>query len=251
MISQSRRQEIMSHLEQRRSCSIAELAEAFGVSGETIRRDIKAMENDGQVEKLHGGVRIRENPLETSYLRRLKDNQQAKESIGAAAASLVEDGMTVLIDSGTTSYYAAEHLRAANALSVVTNSLLVARQMALIGNNRVFFTGGEINPYYLSAFGNEAISQAVKYAPEIAFFSIGAIDPARGGLDFDMDEAKFKRAMAPMARKVIVLADSSKIGKGGLVHTFHLDQIDTIITDKMPPPEIRSALGAVRILIAE
>lgn len=247
MSSFRRQPDLLAYLEERRSCSIAELAERFGVAGETIRRDIKALLRTGRVEKVHGGVRLREDTMEAAYLQRLAENRAAKIAIGEHAAGLVQDGMVVLIDSGTTSYYAACRLSARSRLSVVTNSLEVAREMARSGRNRIYFTGGEINNEYLSAFGAETIEQLRRYAPEVAFLSIGAMDVERGALDFHLGEAEFKRVAAPLANRVVLLADASKFGKQGLVRTLGFDQIHVLVTDQPLSEEFARALAHVDV----
>lgn len=222
----------MAALESQGTISVRDFAERFEVSDETVRRDIKALLQTGRVEKVHGGARLRENPFEAAYVQRLNENLRAKQAIGARAASLVRDGMVLLIDSGTTSYYAAQHLRAREHLSIVTNSLEVARDMARSGKNRIYFTGGEISNDYLAAFGAETIAQVRQYTPAIAFLSIGAMNTRLGALDYHLGEAEFKRAAAPLAGKVVLLADASKFGKDGLVKTLEFDAFDTLITDR-------------------
>ena len=246
----TRHRQLIGFLEARRIASVAELAELCNVSQETIRRDIKDLELQGRVEKLHGAARLREHPIEATYIRRLKESQTAKEAIGAKAATLVENGMVILIDSGTTSYYAAKSLLRFDGLSVVTNSLEVARELSLHSGNHVYFTGGEIDAGYLSSFGVESVEQAKRYTPEVAFFSIGAIDADRGALDYHLGEAEFKRATAPLARKIILLADATKFGKPGLVKTFDFDQIHAVVTNRPPPAEFVEAMSDVEILIA-
>lgn len=244
-----RQPQILDLLEQRRSCGVAELSSHFRVSGETIRRDIKALLQTGRVEKVHGGVRLREDPVEAAYLQRLKENKAGKQAIGARAAALVQDGMVVLIDSGTTSYYAARQMSARSRLSVITNSLEVAREMARSGRNRIYFAGGEINNAYLSAFGAETIEQARRFTPAIAFLSIGAIDLRLGALDYHLEEADFKRALAPLAKKVVLLADASKFGKGGLVRALDFDQFDVLVTDRPLSDDYAAALSNVDVLV--
>lgn len=250
MNSFRRRQRLMTLLEDRGEVSIAELSDHFTVSDETIRRDIKALLQTGRVEKMHGGARFRENPFEAAYVQRLNENQAAKQAIGARGASLVQDGMVVLIDSGTTSYYAAQHMRGRNHLSIITNSLEVAREMARSGRNRIYFMGGEINNDYLSAFGAETMEQVRKYTPAIAFLSIGALDIRLGGLDYHLEEADFKRVAAPLAGKVVLLADSSKFGKPGLVKTLGFNEFDVLITDKPLADDFAAALSHVDVMVA-
>jgi len=156
----------------------------------------------------------------------------------------------VLIDSGTTSYYAARQMSARSHLSVITNSLEVAREMARSGRNRIYFTGGEIDNAYLAAFGADTVEQVRRYAPAIALLSIGAMDIGLGALDYHLEEANLKRAAAPLAKRVVVLADATKFGRQGLVRTLGFDAFDTLVTDKPLSEPFAQALSQVEILVA-
>jgi len=251
-VSSFRRQPaILTLLEVQGSASVIELATRFGVAGETIRRDLQALLKTGRIEKVHGGVRLREEIAEADYVQRLNENKAAKNAIGEAASALIEDGASVLIDSGTSSYYAARHLDRHSRLSIITNSLEVARETARSGRNRVYFIGGEVNNEYLSTFGVDTMAQVARYAPTVALLSIGALDPARGALDFHLDEANFKQAAAPLAKRVILLADSTKFDREALVHTLDFSQIHVLVTNKPVPAHFEDALSKVQVLIAQ
>lgn len=251
MSSFRRHPAILSLLEQQGSASVTELAARFGVAGETIRRDLQALLKTGRIEKMHGGVRLRDEVAEAGYIQRLNENKAAKNAIGRTASALIEDGASVLIDSGTTAYYAARHLGEHSRLSIITNSLEVARETARSGRNRVHFIGGEVNNEYLATFGVDTMAQVARYAPAIALLSIGALDPARGALDFHLDEANFKQTAAPLAKRVILLADSTKFGREALVHTLDFSQIHILVTDKPIPAHFEDALSKMQVVIAQ
>lgn len=245
----SRIAEILEILDQHKTCSIIELAQRFDVSEETIRRDVRQLENSGRAIKVHGGVRLPDNAFEAPYRIRMNDAAEAKRRIGLAAAEMVEDGMTLLIDSGTTSCWAARALQRQRNLSVVTNAIEVARDLAGNNNNRVYLAGGQIDPDYGSAFGQEALNFAKQFSTDLAFISIAALDAQQGLLDYSLAEMEFKRAILPRARKIVVLADQNKFDRGGLIHLCGFNQVHVLVTDEAPKGELKEALLAAKVQI--
>ena len=237
-----RQSSLLSFLEENRSASITELANLFNVSEETIRRDVRQLEAEGHVQKHHGGVRLPDNIFEAPYQLRMGEESSAKKIIGSQAAELVEDGMTILIDSGTTSCWVAKHLTRQRNLSIITNAIEVAREMVGKNNNRVYLASGEVSADYRSTFGPSAIEYAKQFQPELAFFSIGAIDAERGLLDYHMPEAEFKRAIMPFAQKNVIVADQSKFNRKGLIVTASLDLGDVFVFDALPDSTLQKAL---------
>lgn len=250
MDQSSRLHEILGLLEENSSCSIADLAQRFEVSEETIRRDVRQLENTGRVRKVHGGVRLPDNVFEAAYHQRINENAQLKRQIGLKAAEMVSDGMTLLIDSGSSAYWLAKALTKVRNLTIITNAIEVARELTGRNNARVYFAGGEIYENYCSCFGPETQNFMKRFTPEIAFFSIGALEAKRGLLDYFLPEAELKQAIAPLARTVVVLVDSTKFERHGLIRTFDFKDIHVLITDADPGPELRKAMDGTEILIA-
>lgn len=234
---------ILALLEDQKACSIASLAQELSVSEETIRRDVRRLEETGRVSKVHGGVRIAGSHLEASYRVRLREAAAAKQVIGTAAARIVEPGMTVLIDSGTTSFWTARALCHLRGLTIVTNSLDVASDILRQSDHRLFFTGGELNVDYRAAFDSSAIAYARRFVFDVAFLSIGAIDARHGFLDFDPDEAAFKRALLGRSRRTVIVADRSKYDRIGTRHVADFDAISDLVIDGAPAGPLATALA--------
>jgi DeoR family transcriptional regulator, glycerol-3-phosphate regulon repressor len=241
---------ILALLEDQKACSIVALAQELGVSEETIRRDVRRLEEAGRVSKVHGGVRIAGSHLEASYRVRLREAAAAKQAIGAAAAQIVQPGMTVLIDSGTTSFWTARALSHVRGLTIVTNSLDVASDILGQSDHRLFFTGGEVNVDYRAAFDSAAIGYARQFVFDVAVLSIGAIDTRQGFLDFDPDEAAFKRAMLDRSRRTVIVADRSKYDRVGTRHVADFDAIDDLVIDAAPAGPLAAALAQAGTRIA-
>lgn len=244
--------EVMNILRLEQSCSVSELANRLNVTMETIRRDIRNLERDGNVIKLHGSVRLPDVLLEPSYKKRINMNATQKQAIGLCAAGFVQDGMTVFIDCGSTSYWLARALKKARGLQVVTNSLDITNEVLGRQDWRCVFVGGQMNTDYRAALDQEAINQARRFVPDLLFMSISALDAERGFLDLNLQEADFKRSLLGNARKKIVLADASKFSKAGAILTADFQDIDMLVCDQMPQGELADALNhaGVEIMVA-
>lgn len=232
---------LVTLLEARGSCSIAMLADHFAVSDETIRRDIRQLETAGRAYKVHGGVKLPDNRLEAPYQLRMQAQSDAKQVAARRAAALIEDGMTVLIDSGTTSCWVARALADRQRLTIVTNNLEVAGEMLGRNGIRVFLAGGAVNVDYRATFDAEAIRYSRQFSPDATILSMGAIDAKRGFMDFEPDEAAYKRALLDDARRIIVVADAQKFDRAGTVHVADFAQVHDLVTDIPAPPAIAAA----------
>ncbi|MFZ5747122.1 MAG: DeoR/GlpR family DNA-binding transcription regulator [Pseudomonadota bacterium] len=245
-----RHERLLRAVEAERTCAIGELAVRLGVSEETVRRDVKELESQGKLHKLHGAVRLPDNAFETPFDVRVGEQSTAKAAIALAAAALIADNSSVFIDSGSTSLHVARALRGHRQLSVVTNAIDVAHELCSINNNRVFLAGGEIDQDYRAAFGVEADIFLGRFTPDVAILSIGAIDPALGLMDFHLGEAAIKRSAARLARSVLLVADATKLGRRGLVQTCPCSVVTTFVTDAAVPPAFRACFTDAEIRIA-
>jgi DeoR family glycerol-3-phosphate regulon repressor len=167
--------------------------------------------------------------------------------VARRAATLIEDGMTVLIDSGTTSCWVARALADRRRLTIVTNNLEVAGDMLGRDGIRVFLAGGAVNVDYRATFDAEAIRYSRGFSPDATILSMGAIEAKRGFMDFEPDEAAYKRALLDGARRVIVVADAEKFDRAGTVHVADFAQVHDLVTDLPAPPPIAEAAARAGI----
>ncbi|MDQ1154375.1 DeoR/GlpR family DNA-binding transcription regulator [Brevundimonas sp. SORGH_AS_0993] len=232
---------IITLLQAQGSCGIAELAETFGVSEETVRRDIRRLERDGAVRKVHGGVRLPDRRAEAPWRQRLNIQADAKRRIAARAACLIEPGMTVLFDSSTTAFWLAQEVVGVRDLIVVTNSLEIAGEFCAGSDARVFLSGGAVDATYRAVFDADAIAFVRRFVPDLAIFSFVAVDAARGFLDHEPAEADYARAVLPIARRRVCVTDATKFQAAGRVQAAGWDQIDLFVTDQAPPADVARA----------
>lgn len=233
-------------------CRVADLAATLGVSGETVRRDIKLMAREGLVRKIHGGVGLPDQAREPAFRQRLRENAQAKKAIADYAAREVHDGDTIMLDTGSTTAYVAEALLGHRDLTVMTNSVDIANTLATANGNRVFMAGGELRADDGAALGGGAVAFIGQFRAQTAFLSVGAIDMEDGLMDYHMSEAEFSRAVIARAERTIIVADHTKLGMRALVRIAGFDAIDTLITDREPAPAFAKRLQReeVRVVVA-
>src|SRR3989344_893817 len=227
--------EILRLLDERAFWTVSELAQRFEVSEETIRRDARQLEQSGVVQKVHGGLSATSNKIEAPYRIRLRENAAAKQHIARKAAELVSDGMTLLIDSGTSCHWLARNLASTRNLTIVTHSVEIAHEVLGNPGQRLLLAGGQVNPVHNAAFGPEAKSFCRRFAPDLTILSMGAVDADRGFLDFDADEASFKQSLLEQARRIVVLADHTKFAKSGFIQVASFRDVQDLVTD-LPPP---------------
>jgi DeoR family glycerol-3-phosphate regulon repressor len=244
-----RHSRLLVFVQERGSISIAELAAALNVSQETIRRDIRPLAQAGHVVKLHGAVSLPDALTEPPFERRLRENAVAKRAIARHAAHLIEDGDSLMLDTGTTtSIFARELLRKRN-LTVVTNSADIARTLATVNGNKVYMAGGELNGDNGAAFGASAIQFASSFNVRHAFISIGALDAVTGPADSFLDEAEFARMLLQRGERRYILTDSSKFGRRALIKVCDFSDVDVLITEKAPPDDLSEALRQAEVSV--
>lgn len=249
MAPTSRQQQILAALQGCGTVTIGALAGRFDVSDETIRRDLKVLSADGVVEKFHGGVRLSLPPSEPPFERRLREAIAAKSAIAAAAAARIADGATVLLDNSSSAVFLARELAHREPMTVLTLSLEVAQTLSQgKARHRIILPGGELRAEDRTITGAETIDYLSQFTPSYFVASMVA-GSARGCFDFDLFEARFKRAMIPLAEQVMVLMDSSKFGRSGLVHVCDWAEVDILVSDA-DPQDIAEPLAHCDLVLA-
>ncbi|OWT57441.1 DeoR/GlpR family DNA-binding transcription regulator [Candidimonas nitroreducens] len=234
MWAKDRHHRILSLLATREQVSVANLCEEFGVSRETLRRDIVQLESQGRLRRVHGGF-TRAEDAEPAFKNRVSANSEAKRRIGAAAARLVEPGMLISVDAGTTTLAFAQFLASVLGVKILTNSLGLAATVHEGGASDVILLGGRLGSDVPGTYGEITNSQLRRFRPQIAFFSPVAINPNEGAMNFDLEEADLASTMCENAERVVVLADHSKLGNFSRIQVCACDRISTLITDKKAP----------------
>ena len=215
--------------------SVADLATRFEVTTETIRRDLDALDRRGILRRVHGGAVVAENValVETALTEREPAFVAQKTRIAEAAlAYLPKAGSTVLFDAGTSVARLAAAAPPGALGTVVTNSVPVASQLAVAnGGAQVHLLGGRVRGITQATVGGDTVSALGRLRCDVAFVGTNGVSVRHGFSTPDPDEAAVKEAMVAAARRVVVLADSSKIGVELLVTFAPIGSVDVLITD--------------------
>ncbi len=248
ILSSSQRQhEIFRLVQKRGSCSISDLARELQVSGETIRRNVRLLSEEGLVLKTHGGVSLPMESEEPPIMNRMLRTVEEKKRIADAVAAQIEDGDSLIIDTGSTTAFCAQALRNHSNLTIVTNSSYISNLLATRNGNRVFMTGGELRPHDAAAFGPSVISFLGAFHTHKSILSIGAVHLTKGCMNFELCEAEFSKAVIAHSDYVILATDASKFSKSGIAKVCDLEEIDMLVTDQKPNPKMCKQLIAKNV----
>jgi DeoR/GlpR family transcriptional regulator of sugar metabolism len=229
---QHRQQRILEELERDGEVQVGLLAEVLDCSEMTIRRDLESLERSGGLRRVHGGaVGVYLSAEETPYGIRALQSTDAKTAIGAAAAGLLADGETVILDGGTTAMEVALAIRR-RRMTVMPLSLRPVFELHDCPNIRLLVPGGEVRPGELSAIGSLTESSLSGLRFDTYLMSACGIDVKAGVTSHLLAETAVKRAALKASQRVVVIADSSKLDRVAFGHVCDLDEIDVLLTDE-------------------
>jgi DeoR family transcriptional regulator, fructose operon transcriptional repressor len=234
MYAEERQQAIASLVIANGRASVAELAQAYDVTTETVRRDLPALDKAGVLRRVHGGaVPVRALHLvEAGVGERETTHAEHKDAIAAAAVDLLpQSGATVLLDAGTTTARIAAHLPTDRELVVVTNSVPIAARLATMPSVSLQLLGGKVRGVTQATVGEQTLRVLDMLRVDMAFIGTNGITVRHGLSTPDSEEAAVKRAMVSSANYVVAVADSSKVGQEDFVSFAPLASVDTLITD--------------------
>lgn len=232
LFSIERRTAIMSLLNEKKSILVQEAAEAFNVTEETIRRDLKVLEGQGLLVRTHGGAIISEDIKSEAPLEiREGINIKGKDAIGREAAKLVNDGDTIILDASTSSLFVAKHIKDKKGLTVITNAEKIIFELSHCDEITLISTGGTLRHKSLSYVGSTAENSLSSIYANKVFFSCKGFSPSRGLMDSNEQESDMRKKMLSCSNKAVFLCDGTKFDKVGYVATAQLEDIDIMITD--------------------
>ena len=232
-----RRQRILELLAQDGQVKVTQLSELFHTTPVTIRSDLAALEKDGYLKRVTGGaVQTVRNFYTMDAQQRKNYNSEAKAAVAKAAAELIDDGDTLLINSGTTTLLIAAELKKRNSLNIVTNSMAVAVELASCPTFRVLLLGGEVNAQYSFSYGNTALEQLSRYKADKAILSIDGIHSQAGITTYHAEESPICRMMMERSHETIVAADFSKFGFESFSNIADIQSADYYVTNKTADP---------------
>jgi DeoR family transcriptional regulator, aga operon transcriptional repressor len=234
---EERRLEILSRINRMRRASVSELSQEFGVSEVTIRADLQILADQSLIVRTHGGA-VPTNRSATLSLDVRRVQQMAeKDRIGSAAASMINDGEAIVLDTSSTSLAVTSHLRKHRDLTVLTNSLALSHFLLDMPNITVVMPGGILQRDTASLVGVDELALFRRFNIQKGFFGAHGLTEREGLTDVSASEAEIKRELVRMCRQVVAILDATKWGRVGLASFAWLQDIHFIITDCNAPIE--------------
>ncbi len=232
----SRRQaDIMALVREAGRVAVDDLAARFTVTPQTIRRDLNELCGNRLLTRVHGGAMAASGTENLAYDARRLVAQPHKRLIGEAAARLIPPGSSLFINIGTTTEEVARALAGHDGLLVITNNLHVATELYRHRSIEVVVAGGAVRRADGGIVGATAVDAIRQFRVDTAVIGTSAIDADGSLLDFDVREVRVSRAIVENARRVVLVADSSKFARAAPVRIAHIAEVDVLVTDRLPP----------------
>ena len=232
MYQVERQERIVRILEEKPRITVEELAQMLQVTAMTIRRDLKYLESVQIVSRTFGGAVLKSKlTLELPNKEKVLQHKEEKEKIAALAASMVEDGQTIILDAGTTTMAIAHHLDKNRKITVITNDVLIAAYLVLSSSFDVHCTGGQVQNVIGACMGSWAMQFLKEIYVDIAFIGASSVDVELGITSPTQEKAELKKEMVLSAEQVVLVADSSKFNRRSINKICSLQELSLIISD--------------------
>jgi DeoR family transcriptional regulator of aga operon len=252
MLSVRRQKLLLDYINAHQSAQITELSDVFAVSLSTVRRDLRDLEANGLVRRVHGGAVLVEDRRESPFEQRAVQQADAKQRIGQQAANLVRDGNTIIMTGGTTAAAMVPHLAQKVDLTIITNAINLACDLVAYPNIAVVVLGGWLRHSESSLLGHLTTQALQDLHADTIFYGTYGIDVDHGLSGMYVQEVQTDRALIAAASEVVVLADHSKFMRNGAVRVAPIERVMTVVTDEDLPDSTRRALEKqnIRVFLA-
>jgi len=260
MTPQQRLNVVLELVAERGNVTIAEVSEALDVSTATVRRDLNLLAEQRLLTRTHGGASALGSGYELPLQYKIARQAEAKVAIAQAVAAMVHPGDSVGLNGGTTTSEVArvlgrsELLRVpgdAPALTIVTNALNIAYELSVREHVKIVVTGGVPRRQSYELVGPMVSSSLRDFSLDLAILGVDGIGGKFGATTVHEGEAEASRAIASVARRVVVAADSTKLGRSTFARICPLDQVDVLVTDGPVPSELAAELAAAGVDVVE
>ena len=231
---EERRRTILRELDERGRVRVADLSRELGCSEVTIRNDIKNMDMEGLLQRVHGGaIKREESPVRKYSAESIYRHTDRKKKIASCAYEYIEDRDTIIIDDASSSFYLAVHIKnhPEKRVAVVTNSLLVGNELSGAKHVELYMVGGHVGGHLAATMGDAALENMRSFHVDKAFIGVHGINFEVGLTSIATPQMQVKHAILKAAKEVYVLADSSKFGGGYLSVICPITDVHLIITD--------------------
>jgi len=246
MMGEERRAQILQIVRREGRAKVNELACLFNTSEVTIRIDLNELHQRGLVLRSHGGAVLPDTVLRESPVQeRLKAHSEEKRRIGAKAASLIKDGETIILDSGTTTLEIARNIKKKQGLQIITNGVNIAVELLDARAAQIFIVGGTLGRDSASITGRFTEDMLDQFSADKLLLSGAGCDPDIGVSGAHVEETMVNRAMMRISREIILVADASKFTKRSMARIAPFSEIDTVISDSSLREEIQEKLRSI------
>ena len=238
MFAEERKLKILDRLNQNKKVTVTELVHLFKVSSATVRSDLRELNDKGQIIRTHGGAIIETGAgFEPDTEQKRDLDLAAKQQIAGIAIDLVNNGDTVIFDTGTTTLELAKLLNQRHRITAVTNDFEITRVLEDMNSISVVMLGGELRKNFHCTVGAAGINMLAQLSVDKAFMGTNSLSISKGASTPNIQQAEIKKAMIASAKKVILLCSNRKLGRDSFAHFASLDQIDSLIIDKLDVDE--------------
>jgi DeoR family transcriptional regulator of aga operon len=246
MMAEERRTQILQIVRMEGRAKVNDLASRFSTSGVTIRNDLNELQERGLLLRSHGGAVLADMILrESSVQERLKAHSEEKRRIGAMAATLIQDGETIILDSGTTTLELARQMKNKQSLHIITNGVNIAAELLDARGVQIIIVGGTVRSDSASTIGRSTEDMLDQFSADKFFLSGAGCDPDFGVSGANLEETMVNRTMLRISREIILVADASKFSKRSMSRIAKFSEIDTIISDTSLREETQDRLRSL------
>ena len=254
ILAENRRKKIKEIILEKNSVKVTELVSLFNVSEETIRRDLNRLKEQDLIKKTYGGAILNDEfqnsiNLIPSIKNRKAKNFSEKNAIARKAAELVSDNQIVILDAGTTTWCVASYIKSLKNMTFVTNSLNVAEECILSETSSVYLPGGKLIEKTMSLVGPQTVKEMEKYNADIVFLGTTGISLQKGFCNSNIYETEVKKAMASIGKKVVIVADHSKLNNLGVFSFASFEEVDVLVTSNLVEEAVLHAIEAMGIKV--
>ena len=246
-LDQVRHEQILERLSSEQRVAVSAMADNLDVSMETIRRDLKQLEDRGLLRRIHGGAIPVMPHSDRPFQKRSRLAFREKAAIAARVIPLLQPGMSVFLDTGTTTLAVAREFGQAPPMTIFTNSIDIALVVSRQKLHEVRLTGGTMRADDNALIGYDAIASVRNYHFDLALMGIVGVHLEAGFMDYGDHEAELRRTAGRQSSRTVILADHTKFGRLGRIRTFDFGAIDIVISDKAPPQPFRDVLARASV----
>lgn len=235
MLAIERKNQILAKLIMDGKVLVSDLSREYGVTEETIRRDLEKLEKEGLAKKTYGGaVRVDNLNADIPFYVRKQTNVESKQYIASIIGSMINDGDYLMLDSSTTALYVIKHILHKKKITLITNSIEILLELSNKSGWTIISTGGTLKEGGLSLLGYQAERMISNFHVDMAICSCKGIDSTNGISDSNEQDAEIKKAFFRNAKKRVLAVDSTKFDKSSFVKICDISDVDMIVTEKRP-----------------